>query len=238
MKLAAMQPYFLTYLGYFDLIDAVDLFIIFDTPKFQKKSWMTRNRVLHPDIKKEFQYINLSTMKCRKDASCSEVIIASHNKTRFIQQNLQVYKRMRAINYNKIDCDDFMLVPEHETTFSRFIFNQLKNICEKINIVTKIVLLSETDYEHDYHLSPGLHALKICKFFGASTYINAPGGRDFFDHSIYKENSVQLSFIKPILNQYKQSKREFFVQDLSILDALMFNKWSSFKQDYINYELG
>ena len=232
-----MQPYFLPYLGYFSLIDSVDKFIIFDTPKFKKKSWMTRNRILHVDAKKEFNYINLRSVKQKSGTSCSEIILLAENKEVFISKNLQVYKKMRAFNYQKICSNDFLLVPESEIKFSEFIYKQLRNICNHLEINTEIVLLSETEYQHDERLSPGLHALRICKYFGASTYINAPNGRTIFDPDIYYENDIELKFLKPNLESYQQSWRQPFIPNLSILDALMFNEWSSFRRDYLTYEL-
>src|SRR5579859_6091366 len=46
MRLAIMQPYFFPYIGYFQLINAVDLFIVYDNIKYTKKGWINRNRIL------------------------------------------------------------------------------------------------------------------------------------------------------------------------------------------------
>ncbi len=46
MKLAIMQPYFLPYIGYFQLIAAVDIFVVYDRIKYTKKGWINRNRLL------------------------------------------------------------------------------------------------------------------------------------------------------------------------------------------------
>lgn len=237
VRLAVMQPYFLPYHGYFGLIDSVDLFIIFDTPRFQKKSWMTRNRVLHPDKDKDFKYIHINTMATQSKCSCSDVFLSAMDRLQFIENNLQVYKKMRAVNYEQILNDDLILVPDNNILFSRFIKQQLRNICRKIGINTEIVLLSDTDYKHNQNLSPGLHALEISKFFGATNYINAPGGKQLFDMQKYSRNGIKLNYIKPRLKTYGQGRRLKFVQDLSILDTLMFNKYDSIMRDIICYEL-
>jgi hypothetical protein len=46
MRVAIMQPYFLPYLGYFQLIAAADLFIVYGNIKYTKKGWINRNRML------------------------------------------------------------------------------------------------------------------------------------------------------------------------------------------------
>lgn len=46
MKLSIMQPYFLPYSGYFQLIAASDLFVVYDNIKYTKKGWINRNRFL------------------------------------------------------------------------------------------------------------------------------------------------------------------------------------------------
>ena len=51
MKLGIMQPYFFPYLGHFALIAAVDEWVVFDIPQYTRKSWINRNRVLHPDCR-------------------------------------------------------------------------------------------------------------------------------------------------------------------------------------------
>lgn len=48
MKVAINQPTYLPWLGYFDLIDQVDLFVILDNVQFEKQSWQQRNRIKTP----------------------------------------------------------------------------------------------------------------------------------------------------------------------------------------------
>ena len=237
MKLAAMQPYFLPYVGYFDLIDSVDVFIIFDTPRFQKKTWMTRNRILHPDQNREFKYINLITEQTNPLFPCSKINVANSNHDYFIEKNLQVYKKMRALNYDKIRHGEIILTPCEKMKFSTFIAEQLKNVCKTIGITTEIIILSETDYVHNDELEPGMHAFEICKHFGAKSYINAPGGRDIFNEEFYENNGIQINFLKPIIREYKQGRRNEFIPNLSILDVLMFNEISNVRERHIAYEL-
>ena len=44
--LGIMQPYFLPYIGYWQLLSAVDQFVVYDNIKYTKKGWINRNRFL------------------------------------------------------------------------------------------------------------------------------------------------------------------------------------------------
>lgn len=237
MKIAAMQPYFLPYLGYFSLIASVDIFIIFDTPKFLKKSWMTRNRILHPDQNEEFKYINLPTHQNSSNLACCEITVLKQDQEEFTSKHFQIYKKMRAKNYDKICGGAFPIMPTESGSFSKFIRDQLVSICSLMNIKTKIIILSETDYVHDDTLEPGLHALNISKYFKAKTYVNAPGGKGLFDKKIYTENGIELTFINPGTVTYQQGKREGFIPNLSVVDVLMFNDFPKIQREVLNYEL-
>ena len=50
MKVAIMQPYFFPYIGYFQLINAVDKFVIYDNIEYTKKGWINRNRILKEGV--------------------------------------------------------------------------------------------------------------------------------------------------------------------------------------------
>src|ERR1700752_1667989 len=65
MRLGLMQPYFFPYLGYFDLINCSDRWIVFDTVQYIRRGWMNRNRILHPE--KGWQYINVPIKRTSRD---------------------------------------------------------------------------------------------------------------------------------------------------------------------------
>ena len=79
MKLAIMQPYFLPYIGYWQLFAAADTFVIFDVVKFHKRSWMNRNRILHSDPSKNFSYISLPIESSYPDFLISDAKVAGQH---------------------------------------------------------------------------------------------------------------------------------------------------------------
>ena len=63
MKLGIMQPYLFPYVGYFQLMNAVDRWIAFDEIQFIDKGWINRNRILHPDPVKQWQFLTVPLSK-------------------------------------------------------------------------------------------------------------------------------------------------------------------------------
>ena len=73
MKVAIMQPYFFPYLGYFSLIEASDLWVVFDDVQFIRHGWIDRNRVLDSNLNPN--YIRPSIIKSTRDTKINEVYI-------------------------------------------------------------------------------------------------------------------------------------------------------------------
>ncbi|MCA9171698.1 MAG: WbqC family protein, partial [Planctomycetales bacterium] len=92
MIVGLMQPYFFPYVGYFDLIHEVDLWVVFDTVQYIRRGWMNRNRVLHPDT--GWQYINVPIDRCPQTTAIEQVqIVATHDWRSRILGQLQHYRR-------------------------------------------------------------------------------------------------------------------------------------------------
>ena len=92
MKLGIMQPKFFPWLGYFDLVNMVDEWIVFDTPQYERHRWMNRNRVLHPNT--GWQYITVPLRKHPRDIPTNQVEIAMETDWRgLILRQLQHYKK-------------------------------------------------------------------------------------------------------------------------------------------------
>lgn len=219
MKLAIMQPYFLPYLGYFSLIHEADQFIIFDTVQFQRKSWMTRNRIINPNGGST--YINLSVKKAPLDTSIKEIVINNNLdwKAKLFNQ-LLVYKRApyyketievleRALNSNYRTLTDINK-------------NLIVEISNYLNLDCEIKVFSEMGLNIENVWAADEWALNISKELNAIEYINAPGGVLFFDRQKYENNNINLKFIKNKLKSYKQFHLDF-VPGLSIVDVMMFN---------------
>lgn len=223
MKLGIMQPYFFPYLGYFDLINQTDSWIVFDCVKYSKRSWMNRNRVLHP--KDGWQYVNVPVSGAGTDTQIAEVTLqdkaAARDRT---LGQLQHYRQGRAPNYSTV-CD---LLSD---AFARCDDNRLRtlNICS-LQVVTEYLSIPfsyKIQSEMNLDLPPiehaGRWALEICSAVGATEYLNPPGGREIFVTEEWGARGITLNFTELDNYSYKTGPYEF-VPHLSILDVLM---WSS-----------
>lgn len=232
MKLAIMQPYFLPYIGYFSLIHEADQFIIFDTVQFQRKSWMTRNRIINPNGGST--YINLPVKKAPLDTSIKEIVINNDIdwKAKLFNQ-LLVYKRApyyketievleRALNSNNKTLTDINK-------------NLLVEISTYLNLNCEINVFSEMRIDIENVHAADEWALNISKEINATEYINAPGGVSFFDRHKFKNNNIKLKFIKNKLRAYKQFQLDF-VHGLSIVDVMMLNSVNEIHEMLADYE--
>src|SRR5437868_13460953 len=91
MKVAIMQPYFLPYIGYFQLIESVDLFVIYDNIKYTKKGWINRNRFLRNGADVVF------TVPLRKDSDSLNVreraVADDFDPRKLVNQVREAYRR-------------------------------------------------------------------------------------------------------------------------------------------------
>ena len=225
-KVAIMQPYFLPYIGYFHLINSVDEFVIYDNIQYTKKGWINRNRILVNGgdkiitlpIKKDSDYLDVS------DRYLADSWEQDRKKLlNIIKQNYQKAPYFSDIYSIIQDC---IMVPE--INLFKFILNSLNKLNLYLDINTKITASSTLNIDHT--LKSQSKVIAICKNLNASTYINAIGGQDLYNVQDFKNEGLDLKFVKsPPLN-YKQYKNEF-VPWLSVLDVVMFNK----RQDIIDY---
>lgn len=215
MILAGNQPYFLPYIGYWQLIHSADVFKISDDYRYIEKGWVNRNRIL---INGEPQYYRL------------EVIHPSSNKNindLFINE-IPIEKKRRQLDftYHRAPCfQPTMEVMERiyscpERNLADFLTNSIREICCYLGIETKIIRTSDFPHNSDYKREYRIYDL--CHRIGADTYYNAIGGRELYSVEEFRNHGIELGFLKSGEIQYKQFKNEF-VPNLSILDVMMFN---------------
>lgn len=233
MKIALMQPYFFPYIGYFQLIKSVDQFIIFDNAQYVKRSWMNRNRILNEH--KESVFINIPVNRVPRETKIKEIQINNKlNWQRTILNQLLIYKK--APNYSEVMKLVEECISKSVESLSLFNTNILKAICSVLEIETYIAFLSEQ--------FPGINSsnesdewgLQVSLASHATSYINAIGGKEFYNPKKYLDNNIEIKFIKSNRITYNQFGKNF-VSNLSIIDILMFNSQKNILDMLNNYEL-
>jgi hypothetical protein len=232
MKLAIMQPYFFPYIGYFQLINSVDKFIIYDNIQYTKKGWINRNRIL---LNKKDQLI---TLPLKKNSDYLNIVERELSESWGIDRNkmLNVIKS----SYNKAPYfqDTFELISKclnnPEINLFKFIYDNIISINNYLEIKTPIIISSTIDIDHT--LKSQDKVLSLCKNQNADIYINSIGGIKLYDKEIFKNNNIKLNFLKSNSIQYKQFNNEF-ISWLSIIDVMMFNSKQQIKEYLNNYTL-
>lgn len=220
MTLGIMQPYFFPYLGYFDLINCSDKWIVFDTVQYIRHGWMNRNRIHHPtngDL-----YIIVPIKKTGRSTLIKDVIVSNNLKWRErILGQLRHYKK-KAPYYKELYefVEDCLLI--NENYLSRFNTKILEKTCLYLGIKFDYEYFSEMDLGIEHVENPGDWALRISEALGAKEYVNPPGGTAIFDPEKFNKANIKLVIRNIPTFEYACGKYEF-VPNLSIIDVLMFN---------------
>ncbi|KEF31679.1 hypothetical protein D777_02028 [Marinobacter nitratireducens] len=221
MNLAIMQPYFFPYLGYFQLMASVDQWVVFDDIQFVNKGWVNRNRVLHPDVNKEWSYITVPLVGKNRFDRITDISVSDDNWRDKMRGQLSFLKRRAPFFGEAMDFFN-VCVDQHEHNLASFLTESLRRAAEILGIAPVFRVQSEAAWDLSAVEHSGQWALEISALLGASRYINPVGGKELFNAAEFEARGIELAFHHPALQPYTQGGRAF-VPGLSILDVLMWN---------------
>lgn len=214
MKVGIMQPYFLPYIGYWQLIKAVDKYVIYDDVQFIKGGWINRNYTL---LNGQKHLINLLLYAASPNKLINEIYV-QENQSKLIKTIDATYKK--APMYDKVFPLFVEIMEFRDKNLSSYLGNSIIKIVKYLSIDTEIVYSSGIEKNKD--LKSQEKVLHICNLLGADKYINAIGGADLYSKNDFNKAGIELSFLETKIEPYKQFKNEF-VPYLSLLDVMMFN---------------
>jgi hypothetical protein len=223
MTLAIMQPYFLPYIGYFQLMAAVDVFVVYDNIKYTKKGWINRNRLLENGKAATF------SLPLKNDSDhrhvCERELATDFKPARLLHQLEGAYRHAPHFS------DTFPLVERivnyRETNLFRFLHHSLVRIHEHFGIGADLRVSSGIAIDHT--LKSEEKVLALCEAVGARTYVNAIGGMELYSKERFRERGIDLRFIQSKPFEYPQFGNPF-VPWLSIVDVMMFNPMQTIRQ--------
>lgn len=227
MKVGIMQPYLFPYIGYFQLIKAVDTFVIYDDVNFIKQGWINRNRILLNNS--DFMF-NIMLKGASSFKKINEIEVVSNN-LKLITTIEQSYRK--APYYAKVYPLVSNILINEETNLARYLTTSLNAIIEYLGIQVSILISSKI--EKDSTLKGDDKVIAICKKLKATNYINAIGGQELYSKNKFAENGLILNFIKSKPIVYKQFK-DPFIPGLSIIDVMMFNSPEAINEMLNEYE--
>ncbi len=213
VKCAIMQPTYLPWLGYFQLIDQVDIFVFFDNVQFIKKSWHQKNKI--------------------KTAQGEAMLTVSVKKKGLLHQKILDVKLNDDMSWKKKHLSTIELAYKKAPFFNEY-FPGLKEIyerdlellfdlnsslinyfCEILGIDTKIVRSSELEAVG----SGDELVIDICKKLDSRYLFNASGAKEVLNLEKFKENDIHVEFQDFAHPSYSQLYGEF-VPYMSVLDVI------------------
>ena len=231
MKLAIMQPYFLPYIGYWQLLNAVERYVVYDNIQYTKKGWINRNRFLQNGkdvlftipLKKDSDFLDIRERMIANTFDKKKLVNLlknAYHKAPFFNETFPVVEKI--INYSS------------DSLFC-YLLESIKEICSYLKIdYSKIVISSTIPIDHS--LKSEDKVLAFCKKLNAKEYYNAIGGKKLYDRNRFASQNIKLKFLKTNPIEYKQYDNEF-VPWLSIVDVMMFNSPDRVHRMLKEYEL-
>jgi hypothetical protein len=222
MILGCMQPYFFPYIGYFDLINRCDTWVVFDTPKYGRRQWMNRNRILRPDW--SWQYITAPVARRSSSGSIEAVrVLDKQAALQRILGQLEHYKPKKApFFFDTVNLVERCFAITTGDSLVELTVNSLRVVCDHLAIAFAPVLLSQAKLPLPEIHEPGEWALEISAAMGASDYVNAPGGGALFDPEAFAARGIRLHVAELIDFKFSCGDHES-IDHLSIIDVLMWN---------------
>ena len=227
-----MQPYFFPYIGYFQLMNAADEFVIYDNIQYTKKGWINRNRIL---VNGQDSYI---TLPLKSDSDFLNIVDRTLSDS-WQSEKLKLLNRIKS-SYLKAPYFEnvFPLITSvilfEDHNLFRFIENSLLVIKNYLDISTLLITSSKLDI--DSSLKSENKVISISQSRSASMYINLIGGVELYSQINFRDAGIQLHFLKTDPIVYNQFQNEF-IPFLSIVDVLMFNSQETVKRYLGDYSL-
>lgn len=230
-RIAIMQPYFLPYIGYWQLMGCVDTFVVYDDIQFTKKGWIHRNRYLNNGSDQMF------TLPIKKDSDYLDVVERSLSDSWGAEKN-KLKRKVEGAYKKSPRYGEGMLIFEEcleykSSNLFDFVFNSIKVIRERLDIGAELMISSEIG--DSKHLRGQERVLEICRTLGAAEYINPIGGYELYNRKAFNMQGVGLKFHKIGDVKYDQ-RQKAFLPNLSVLDMLMFVGVDGIKGELTNFE--
>jgi hypothetical protein len=215
-----MQPYLFPYIGYFQLMQAVDRFVVYDDVAFIKQGWVNRNRIL---INGRPSYFTVPIKNASSFTLIRDTLVGDDQQhARWIEKTLKTFDNAyrRAPQFGHVFPLIEAVLRKPTNRVGELAVASLKAVAGLLEIGTEWVD-SSTLYDNA-QLSGEERVVAICLAERATDYVNASGGRELYDRNRFEAAGLRLHFLQPHSIEYRQFN-DPFVPWLSIVDVLMFN---------------
>lgn len=222
--IAVIQPYFLPYIGYFQLVASVDKFVVLDDVNYINRGWVNRNRLLMNGAAHTFT-VPLRGASQNRLICDIELVDEPDWRDKLLRTIRQAYGR--APCYGQVAPMLERVVNYPSLRLNEFLCNSLREVTQYLSLDVEIANTSRS-YQNA-NLKGQERILDICRQERADAYINPIGGVCLYDRAAFLQQGVALHFLRPRPLNYRQAKAEH-VPLLSMMDVLMFNDTSAVRQ--------
>ena len=214
-----MQPYVFPYIGYFQLINAVDKFVFYDDVNYIKGGWINRNKLLLNGKENLFTIPlnNSSSFSMIKDTEVHSTLFPIWKK-KFLKSIEQSYGKTPFFN------EVFPVIERvfvGTKTISDVSIKSIKEVLSYLELDRKFYISSK-DFGHTKDLGREDRLVEICMLLNSKYYVNMYGGIDLYTKEYFLKNNIILEFLEPTIKVYPQICNSF-ISGLSIIDVLMNN---------------
>lgn len=210
--IAVMQPYIFPYLGYYQLVNVADAFVLYDDVNFIKGGYINRNNILVDGAAQRFTLPVPGASSNKKICDLS----FSPDVKKILKTISQTYSK--APFYSDVYPLIEMVLQAEDRSITSVCQLGIKSVFDYLGIEKKII--KSTDLVYDRGASPADRLIEITKSFEDSVYVNSIGGQALYDKDYFDARGVELKFLKMKLVQYSQAEDEF-IPNLSMIDVLM-----------------
>ncbi len=218
MKVAIMQPYLFPYIGYWQLINAVDKFVLLDDVNYIVRGYINRNSILLNGEPFRFS-IPIKKASQNRLIKDTELNFSNNDRERFLRTLETAYKR--ADYFEVVMPLIRRIVDNQKINLTEYIEDSIKEILSYVGVSKDILISSQL--EKNTSLTGQERIIEICRQLEADTYINPCGGRKLYDRDRFKKDNINLLFIDSQTDKisYKQCGKSDFIPNLSVIDILM-----------------
>jgi hypothetical protein len=216
MKISIMQPYFVPYIGYFQMVNAVDTFIFYDNVTYIKNGWINRNRIKGGNI----LTIPIKNQSSNILIQNTEISWDSRYVKKLFKTLQQTYSKSPYFNEVFDIVED--LLQNQPSTISELAISSVIKFSKYLNIDTEFKIASKENYKKGSDKITSL--INICLQEKTKNYINPIGGQSLYNKENFLSYGVDLNFIQT-------------TPSLSIIDTCMTTPKEKIKEQLNNYKL-
>ncbi len=210
-----MQPTYLPWLGYFDLIRSSDIFVVYDHVQFEKQSWQQRNRIRNK------QGEIMLTVSVLHEKGLERIV----KDVRIDHTRSILKKHLTSIELSYSKSPNFSIIfPELKEIYTRNIEHLIDLNIQLIKLGMKYLnIQKELRYSTQMKIEgQKVNALiDVCEKLGSTHYLSPVGSKIYIDeNNLFPENNIELSYQNFIHPVYSQKNCTDFISHLSFIDYL------------------